>query len=155
MKTILLFAIMLVSTLTFAQDETKQSVTPYIAAGLSMTNGNDFTANTYVSVEAGVMVSDWSVGGVFGRNNLISNTPETIDNYWWEIKTAFSYSLNVVSIYGVIGLGAYIDRDNGMFIEYGGGVSKELGNFGLFVQATNWDGIWYVTPGLSYSFSKK
>ena len=161
MKKILLFAVMLVSTLTFAQgtqdgkfiaEDTKTSITPYIATGLSMSNGNDFKANSYASVEAGIMIDNWSMGGVFGRNNLISNAPESIDNYWWEVKTAFSRSLDFVSIYGVIGIGAYIDRDYGMFIEYGGGMSKEFGNFGVFAQATSWDGIWYVTPGFSYSF---
>ena len=41
---------------------------------------------------------------------------------------------------------------DGMFIEYGVGISKEFGNLGTFIQVSSWDGVTYVTPGLSYSF---
>jgi hypothetical protein len=165
MKKILLLAMLGVSALSFAQGTTDGTfieegpncptpITPYIAAGLSMSSGNDFKATSYPSVEAGIMIENWSLGGVFGRNNLLSPSPEVIENYWWEVKTGLSYSVGIVSIYGVLGIGAYIDRDYGMFVEYGGGISKEFGNFGVFAQATSWDGTWYVTPGISYSFSK-
>jgi len=160
MKKVLLFAILLVSTLTFAQstqdggfvEGLESPITPYIAAGLSMSNGNDFQTTSYPSLEVGIMIENWSIGGVLGRNNLVSTSPEVIENYWWEVKTAFSHSLDFVSIYGLLGVGAYIDRDYGMFIEYGVGASKEFGNFGMFAQASSWDGTWYVTPGFSYSF---
>ena len=152
---------LLITTLTFSQDSqdgsfiedsNKIEVSPYIAVGLSMSNGEDFKASSYPSLEVGIMIENWSIGGVFGRNNLLSTSPEVINNYWWEAKTAVSYPLNFVSIYGVFGVGAYIDRDFGMFVEYGLGTSKEFGNFGIFVQATSWDGTWYVTSGLSYLF---
>jgi hypothetical protein len=151
MKKILVMVMMLMTTLTFSQDSTI-SVSPYISAGLSMSNGDDFKTSSYPSVEAGIMVENISIGGVFGRNNLLSTSPETIDNYWWEVKTAVSYPIGLVSIYGLFGVGAYIDREYGMFVEYGLGASKEFNNLGIFVQASSWDGIWYVTPGLLYSF---
>lgn len=155
MKKILFLAVaFLVSTLTFAQDSTKTEspYTPYIAGGISMTNTDDFATASYPSVELGVMRDNLTVAAVFGRNNLANfDNGLGIDNFWYEGKVAYSFPLGAVSGYGVFGVGAYIGNGN-MFIEYGGGISKEFGPVGAFVQVSSWDGVTYLTPGLSYSF---
>ena len=133
-----------------AQDSTKLDFQPYIAAGLSMTNSDDFKSNSYPSVEFGFMVNNITLASVFGRNDLTGGK-ETIDNYWYEGKIGFSFPLGFVSGYGVFGVGSYIGGPGTLFIEYGGGISKEFGKLGTFLQVSSWDGVTYVTPGLSYS----
>lgn len=39
-----------------------------------------------------------------------------------------------------------------IFIEYGIGFSHSFGKIGYFSQVSNWDGVFYITPGLSYTF---
>lgn len=153
MKKLLLVLAVLMSTVVFSQEEVKESkITPYIAAGLSMTNSTDFTATSYPSMELGFMRDNVSVAGVFGRNNLAEAKPEHIDNYWCEAKVAVSTDFGYVSGYGVLGVGTYIGTNGSLFIEYGVGIAKEFGSFGTFIQVSNWDGITYLTPGFSVSF---
>lgn len=153
MKKVLLSLLVLLSTVVFAQEVEKESkVTPYIAAGLSMTNSNDFKAASYPSAEIGFMRDNVSVAGVFGRNNLAEANPEHIDNYWCEAKVAVSRPFGFVSGYAVLGVGTYIGTNGSLFIEYGGGIAKEFGSFGTFLQVSSWDGITYITPGFSVSF---
>lgn len=117
-----------------------------------MTNTNEFKAASYPSAEIGVMFDNMTVAGVFGRNNLAETKPEHIDNYWCEVKVAYGFPLGWVDGYGVFGVGTYIGANGSLFIEYGGGVMKSFGNVGTFIQVSSWDGITYMTPGLSYSF---
>jgi hypothetical protein len=148
----LAFALILTAT-TFGQDTTKTEVTPYIAAGLSMTNTTEFKAASYPSAEIGVMFDNMTVAGVFGRNNLAESTPEHIDNYWCEAKVAYSFPLGWVDGYGVFGVGTYIGTNGSLFIEYGGGICKSFNDhLGGFMQVSSWDGVTYFTPGLSVSF---
>ena len=149
-KVLLAFAIMF-SVTSFAQDTTKADITPYVATGISIPNTTDFSAASYWSAEAGVMVDNFTVAGVFGVNNLDSFSGG-IDNYWYEGKVAYSFPLGFVDGYGVFGVGSYIGTKGSVFIEYGGGIMKSFGNVGAFVQVSSWDGITYMTPGLSYSF---
>jgi len=153
MKKILILAFsILLTTVTFGQETEGNKVTPYIAAGLSMTNTTDFKAASYPSMEAGVMIDNISLAGVFGRNNLAEAKPEHIDNYWCEAKVAVSRPFGFVSGYAVLGVGTYIGVNGSLFIEYGGGIAKEFGSFGTFLQVSSWDGITYITPGFSVSF---
>ncbi len=148
MNKILLVLALLVSAATFSQEE-KLQPSYYLAAGLSVTNSGDFSNSSYFSVEGGVMYDNISFGAVVGRNNLSGLFEDiSLDNYWGEIKTAVSHPLGFVSIYGVLGAGAYFENGN-MFIEYGAGLSKEFKNFGVFLQVSNWDGVDYITPGVS------
>ena len=135
----------------FSQDSTSK-VTPYLAVGLSMSNTTTFEASSYPSIELGVMIDNISLAGVFGRKNLYQTRTETLNNYWYEAKIAYSFPLGSVSGYGLFGAGTYIGTKGSLFIEYGGGISKEFSNFYPFVQVSNWDGITYLTPGFSYSF---
>lgn len=148
----LTFALLL-TAVTLGQDSTKCGVTPYVAAGLSMTNSTDFKLASYPSIEAGVMVNNMSFAGVFGRNNLSKMAPESIENYWCEAKVAYAFPLGWVDGYGVFGVGTYFGTSGSLFIEYGGGISKSFtDHFGAFIQVSNWDGVTYLTPGLSVSF---
>lgn len=157
-KVFSVLSIMLLTSVAFAQNDTlrctskeKLDVTPYIAAGLSMSNSTDFSSSSYASVEAGVMIENLSFGGVFGVNNLRS-FDQGINGYWFEGKVAYSLPLGFVDGYGVFGVGSYIGTKGSLFIEYGGGISKSFGNLGTFIQVSSWDGIMYLTPGFSYSF---
>ena len=152
MKKLLFIFAILFTSVTFAQTDSTccssdcPSIMPYVAAGISIPNNSDFNAASYASTEVGVMIDNFTVAGVFGVSNLEPNS-----GYWYEGKVAVSQPLGYVSGYGVLGIGAYADGSS-MFIEYGVGISKEFGNLGTFIQVSSWDGITYVTPGLSYSF---
>ena len=159
-KLLSVLSIMLLTSVTFAQMDsinidspksTSCEVTPYIATGLSMTNTTDFKTSSYASIEAGIMIDNFSVGAVFGVNNLRSFN-QGINGYWYEGKVAYSFPLGFVDGYGVFGVGSYIGTKGSLFIEYGGGIMKSFGNLGTFIQVSSWDGIIYLTPGLSYSF---
>lgn len=144
--------VIFISGFVFSQTDTtkcdsKCSITPYIAGGISIPNTSDFRSGAYASTEVGVMYENISVAGVFGRNNLTSTPSETINNYWYEGKILYSFPIG----YGVFGVGSYIATGD-IFIEYGLGISKSFGNIGTFIQSSSWDGVVYVTPGLSYSF---
>jgi len=157
-KLFTVLSIMLLTSVAFAQNDTsyhapkeKLEITPYVAAGLSMSNSTDFSSASYASVEAGVMIENISLGGVFGVNNLRS-FDQGINGYWFEGKVAYSFPLGFVDGYGVFGVGSYIGTKGSLFIEYGGGISKSFGSLGTFIQVSSWDGIVYLTPGLSFSF---
>lgn len=159
-KVLLAFAIMVTVSVSFAQDTTAlegpncpMEITPYIASGISIPNTSDFSASSYWSAEVGVMFDNITVAGVFGVNSLDAfNATGGIDNYWYEAKVAYSFPLGFVDGYGVFGIGSYIGRSGSVFIEYGGGIMKSFGHVGAFLQVSSWDGITYMTPGLSYSF---
>jgi len=158
MKTVVAVLVALTFGLsTFAQDTTqvkakpKVTVSPYVAAGLSISTGDDFTNGSFASVEAGIMIQNLAIGFMFGANNL--NAFGDIKTYNYEFKAAYYVPVKFIDIYGVIGIGSYTGKPTYVFLEYGGGVAKSFNNgLGVFVQATSWDKTVYVTPGLSYSF---
>ena len=142
----LVFAVLL-TVVTFGQDTegpncpTNFEVTPYVATGLSMTNSNDFKLASYPSMEVGFMFDNMTIAGVFGRNNLASTPKETINNYWSEVKVAYSFPLGWVDGYGVFGVGTYFGTSGSLFIEYGGGITRSFNDhLGAFMQVSNWDG---------------
>jgi len=155
MKKVILLMVISFTSMTFAQEEEGPNcdgveVTPYVAAGISIPNTTNFSADSYLSAEFGVMLDNFTVAGVFGVNNFESFG--NINGYWYEVKVAYSFPLGFVDGYGLIGVGSYIGTKGSVFIEYGGGIMKSFGNFGTFLQVSSWDGIVYATPGLSYSF---
>ena len=164
-KIISIFALLL-TVVTFAQEAptvetTSSKVTYYASVGLSVTNlqtkdadGNtvtsDFEDASYPSVEFGVTKGNLSFGAVVGRGNLNFKNDD-VSAYFYELKTSLSQPVGNANIYGLFGLGNYVDQ-NHIFIEYGAGLSYSPTKLGYFVQASNWDGVWYVTPGLTYNF---
>lgn len=150
-KVILLFAL-LVSTLSFSQEAiVDTNFTPYIGMGVSITNTDQFTQDSYISAEVGVMYENVSLAGVFGRNNLdgFHSSTDSISDYWYEGKVAVSTSLGYVDGYVLGGVGAYIDGGD-VFVEYGAGISREYDFCIVFLQVSNWDGTNYITPGVAF-----
>lgn len=160
----ILFALIL-STAAFAQDA-KTSETPkvsyYASVGLSIPNlqtrnadgsesvNNQFEDAAYPSVEFGMTKGSLSFGAIVGRGSLNFKNDD-ISNYYYELKTAVSQPVGNASVYALFGVGNYVDQ-NQVFVEYGAGLAYTPSKLGYFVQASNWDGIWYVTPGLTYNF---
>lgn len=181
MKKILVLAILFISVTTFGQKRTAgaalstqvdtTSVTkskkyvPYVAVGLSISSGNTYDMNdnaysfedsSFPSVEVGVTRENLSVGAVFGRGNLtnLGQKTDEISNYYWELKVVPSFPLGVVNVNLLFGGGSYFNGKNGStFIEYGTGITYSRGDFSYGVTYSNWDGIDYITPSLSYSFN--
>lgn len=151
MKNITLLIAILFSGLIYGQDSTntKESngLNYYVATGISMANNpnGDFLGTSFPSAEFGIMCHNLSLGLVGGTNNLSDS------GTWFELKSAVFFPLGHVDGYGLVGLGTYSGSPS-TFIEYGVGISCSKNVFGTFLQVSNWDGIWYVTPGVSVNF---
>lgn len=182
MKNLILGAILLFSVITFGQKRhgainTGASVTAdttatttskwskYIAVGVSISNGNTYDTNTnaytfqessYPNVEFGFSRENLSLSGVIGRGNFkgLGSRTDGIGNYYWEVKATPSFPLGVVNASLIFGAGTYFNNQVGNgFIEYGSGISYTVGKFTYGVCYTNWDGIDYITPNVSYSLN--
>lgn len=155
-KSILTISLFLVTTISICQEKEDAKYNFYVAAGLSITNSFDttFSYSSYPSIEAGFMKNNFSLGLVFGRSNLSGFNNDITSNYWYELKTAISFPIEKFNAYGLLGVGNYFST-NRVFIEYGLGFSYSLNNFSIFSQVSNWDGTWYITPGISYTFQHK
>ena len=131
----------------------QNKISYYTSAGLSISNSYDttFSYSSYPSIEFGGMYENLGVGLVLGRANLSGFNSDRLENYWYEIKASVSKSIGIVGAYALFGVGNYISTKR-VFIEYGAGISYVPKKFGGFIQASNWDGYWYVTPGLVYNF---
>mgnify|MGYP001079206286 CR=1 FL=1 len=128
----------------------------YVAGGLSIGNSgaNTFAATSYPSLEFGFMKGNWALGLVAGRGSNDFSAKDDIANYWWSVKNAayFPIGNSDMDFYALFAVGNYMSTKQ-VFIEYGGGFSyMPTDHLGLFIQASNWDGLFYITPGLSYSF---
>jgi hypothetical protein len=135
-------------------EKTESNYSPYVALGVSMVNSGDFRTESYPSVELGVMRDNVAFGVVFGRNNLegLFDSKDNINQYFYEGKLAFYTPIGSVDGYAVLGAGSYLSRVNkDVFFEYGVGISKTFKHFSVFGQVTNWDGVTYITPGISFN----
>ena len=157
MKKLILIALAMVTCVAFTQAQEESSgVDVYAATGLSVgnTTGSTFNMTSYPSAELGIMKGDFALALVGGRSNLDFGGSNTADNYWMSIKGAVYFPIADSGLdgYGLLAVGNYLSTDQ-IFIEYGAGMSYCFDSgFGLFGQASNWDGFWYITPGISYSF---
>ena len=124
-----------------------------MATGLSLTNTGSATLgqSSYPSAEVGWYRGAGSLALVTGRWDNDFSGPEALDHYWWEVKTSLAAPVGAYSAYGLLGVGNYLSTDR-FFIEYGVGMSHSWDALSVFAQASNWDGVWYVTPGLMYAF---
>ncbi len=148
---IILF-IAICSTYTYAQDDEKWSA--YFSAGVSISNtgsGGTFATTSYPSIEFGLMKNNFAAGLVLGRGSFSDFQVDYLSNYFYEFKSALYFGSGNLQPYGLLGIGGYFDTYR-YFIEYGAGMYYSFDKIGIFAQASNWDGIWYVTPGLSFSF---
>lgn len=147
------FVLLLFPTLSLISQEDSR-INYYVASGLSISNNFDTTLSysTFPSLEFGGMYENVGLSLVVGRNNLSGFQTDFIRNYWYEIKSFASHQIGGhTSGYLLFGLGNYVD-DNRFFIEYGVGISYVPNKFGWFAQASNWEGTWYISPGLVYNF---
>jgi hypothetical protein len=124
----------------------------YLSAGISISNtgSSTFGKTSYPSIEFGGMYDNFGLGLVAGRGNLDFHG-DAIQNYWYEVKTSFNQPIGPVNVYGLFGIGNYISTKQ-LFIEYGVGMSISIKKYGIFVQSSNWDGIDYISTGLTYNF---
>ena len=165
MKKLILVLVAVLGLTWSAQAQTETVETPtktsmYVGVGLSMSNstaGETFTTTSYPSLEVGVTRNDVSYGVVLGRGSLDKMSPfndkeDGLSNYFWELKVSPSFNLGQVNGNLILGAGSYFASNNAYFIEYGIGVSKSYGNLTYGVSYTNWDGVDYVTPSVSFGF---
>jgi len=147
-----ILANVLLTTLLHAQTESSKPDF-YISGGLSISNSHDttFSYSSYPSLEFGFMKDNFSLGLVAGRSNLSGFRTDEISNYWYELKAAVYLPLGKYNGYALLGIGNYISTKQ-VFVEYGLGFTRSWNHWGVFAQASNWDGTWYVTPGVSYTF---
>ena len=128
----------------------------YAAGCLSIGNSvlSTFASTSYPSLEFGFMKGNWALGLVVGRGSNDFSTQGNASNYWWSIKNAAYFPIgdSEMDAYALFAVGNYMSTKT-VFIEYGVGFSyMPTDHLGLFIQASNWDELWYVTPGLSYTF---
>ena len=158
MKKILVLCALMISAFVSAQEVESKEVSKvgyYGALSLSVGNssGSDFKHTSYPSVEAGITKDNMTLGLAVGRSNLADFGKEFTDNlssYWYEAKTTVSQPIGKTNGYLVLGLGNYVNTSQ-VFIEYGVGVSYMPKKVGYFVQASNWDGLWYNSLGVSFN----
>lgn len=151
MKKVLVILMVLVSTMSWSQC-TENALNKYVSWGVSMSNNSEFNSGSYSSLEFGVLYNDVAFGLMLGRGSLdgiFKN--DDIRNYFYEVKVAPSFPIG--KVYGsiILGVGSYIDTKHN-FIEYGLGVSYTYNKIGYGVSYTNWDGVDYITPSISYNF---
>ena len=139
-------------------------------------NKTTFDEASYPSVEFGFSRENLSLSVVLGRGNFrglgnhnyISGyesnkdlpnygepiyTSDNFGKYYWEVKATPTFPLGVVNASIIFGAGSYFSNEVGnTFIEYGSGISYTVGKFTYGVCYTNWDGIDYITPNISYGF---
>lgn len=135
----------------------------YVSIGLSISSGNTYDTNenkytfsesSYPSVEFGFTKGNVSAGLAIGRGNLrrFAENDDKLGNYYGEIRVTPSFPLGIIDANVVFGVGSYFVPSKGTFIEYGSGISYTNGNYTYGISYSNWDGVDYITPSLTYSF---
>ncbi len=178
MKKLILLAILLVSTLSFGQQkqstavksnnliadstEVKTEWKKYISIGVSMSSGNQYDTNAktktsesvYPSVEFGFSKGNVMAGLSVGRGSFkgIGSNGDKLGDYYAEIRVTPSFPLGIIDANVVFGAGTYLVASKGTFIEYGSGISYTKGDYTYGIGYSNWDGIDYITPSVSYTF---
>lgn len=152
-----LLAVLLVATTAQAQEKSLDRLwNPYITASYSIgnTTSTQYKDNTYFALEGGVTRGNLGLFGAVGRGTTKGafGADDNIHPYWVEVGTTVSQSVGMVDVYGVIGVGSYIQADKA-FIEYGFGMSMPVApHLTVGGKVTNWDNAWYVSPTITYSF---
>ena len=161
MKKIFTILCLLVATATIAQVSTdtlyvnqkKVSITKYVSVGVSMTNSEHFRVSNYASVESGFMYENIGLGFALGRGNLkgLGSKNDNLGSYFYEAKSSFGFPIGSVTGSVILGYGGYFNSSR-MFTEYGIGMTYNYKSFGFNSSVTNWDGIVYLTPSVTYNF---
>jgi hypothetical protein len=150
MKNIFLSILMCLSALT---TNAQSKLSGYLSYSLSMTNTSNFRTSSYTNLEGGVIKDNLSLGVALGRGSMFGmfKSTDSFDNYFYEFKTSAYIPMGIVSIGAIVGYGGYFNT-NHTFIEYGGGLSYTVKQIGYGVSITNWDGITYLSPSLTFNF---
>ena len=154
MKNLFILALIcLMSTMVGQTDSTNSKITGYISYGLSVTNSSDFKTSSYTGIEGGIMRDNISLGAIFGRGSLagMGKPTDSIDNYFYEAKISASYPIGSLSGSVLLGYGGYINTKH-QFIEYGGGITYNVGKMGYSVMISNWDQVTYLSPSITLNF---
>lgn len=166
MKKILTLICVLFASATFAQSSADTTFNPkvggYLSVGISVTNGDDFFTSSYTGLEGGITYGNFGAGLVLGRSSLSNNGDtlsgergvnkfENIKTYFYEVKTFYCFPIGKFTGTVLFGYGGYFNTTHN-FIEYGGGVSYGVGHFSYGITYSNWDGINYLTPSITYNF---
>jgi hypothetical protein len=161
---LLLFAFFALTVTAQEQKTECSKTTTYVAVGLSMASfDKTFAENSFPSVEVGFTRNDVSYGVAFGRASLrgLGDSEDVLQNYFYELKVVPSVSLGYFNANLILGVGGYVNNggvnlnegdNSSFFIEYGFGLSKTFGNVSYGLSYSNWDGVDYITPSVSYAF---
>lgn len=157
-----LFAFIALTVTAQAQETNKSKLTQYVSASMSLipsdrTEGQTLANTSYASVEYGVFYKDVMYGLSIGRGQLSGTVASNIanknfNNYFWEVRVQPTFPLGSITGNLIIGAGSYFGTSGAGFVEYGLGASKSYGDLSYGLSYSNWDGINYVTPSVSYSF---
>ena len=159
MKNLITIICLVLATSTFSQNDStscckkKSPITGYLSYGLSMTNSSDFKTSSYTGIEGGIMKGNLGLGIVFGRGSLsgLGSKTDNIQSYFYEGKMTGSFPIGNVNGTILLGYGGYINTSH-QFIEYGVGISYNIGKLAYGVTYSNWDGLNYVTPNITLNF---
>jgi hypothetical protein len=163
MKKILTIVCLLMASVTFGQNFKKSSpyvkekkespIDAYVSYGLSLTNSSDFRTSSYTGLETGIMYKNLGAGVIFGRGSLkgLGQKSDNLGQYFYEVKTSASMPLGDLSGSVIFGYGGYFNSSRN-FIEYGAGISYKVKHISYGVMVSNWDGVTYVTPNITYNF---
>ncbi len=143
-------------TVTAQAQETKSH---YVSASLSLanSNGQQFSQSSYASIEYGIVRKGVAYGLSVGRGQIngdvmTNTTGQNLRNYFWEVRVQPTFPLGSVTGNVILGAGSYFATSDAGFIEYGVGVSKSYGDISYGLTYSNWNGVDYVTPSVSYAF---
>lgn len=134
-------------------DTTKTPITGYVSYGVSMTNTSDYRTSSYTGLEGGICYSNLSLGGIFGRGSLrgLGSSTDNINQYFYEVKATGSVPVGSLTGSVFMGYGGYFGTSH-TFIEYGVGMGYSVNKFTYGLSCSNWDGITYITPNITFNF---
>jgi hypothetical protein len=152
MRKLLVVLMIMVSVMSWSQCG-ENAINKYVSWGLSLSNNTNFNTGSYSSFEFGVIYNDVAAAIVLGRGSLdgVFRSNDVLSNYFYELKVAPSFPIG--KIYGniILGYGGYFNTQHN-FIEYGVGVSYTHKKLGYGVAFSNWDGIDYISPSITFNF---
>ncbi|MFN8394610.1 MAG: hypothetical protein U0176_08065 [Bacteroidia bacterium] len=152
MKSFLLTAFLLLTSMAFAQsDSAKKHLNCYVAGSFSTSVNDNFKQGSYAGVELGVCLKNLMFGVATGRGNLDFST-DRLQDYWFEVKAYACLPIGAVKGFVVAGWGQYYDTKHS-FIEYGVGAAYSVKQFDFSMTVSNWDRVVYLSPGVAFNFA--
>ena len=141
------------SDTSYVLEKPTSPITPYVSGSLSMSNTSDFRNGSYFSLETGVCKDNVALGVVLGRGYLSGafKNGDKSSNYFYETKASGSFPLGKLNGVLFFGVGGYFNTSH-TFIEYGTGFYYQINHLSYGVSYSNWDGVNYVTPNITYNF---